>query len=217
MRTFSLGPRCASIRPMKALHRSDLFGWSVFDPERNLDFHGTAWIREGGNVLVDPVSMGAHDLEHLKSLGGAAWIVVTNSDHVRGADELARTLFAKLAGPHAERDSLGLACDRWLEDGDEVVPGLTAVELEGSKTPGELALLLDPDTLIFGDLVRGHVGGRLNLLPEGKLADRTAARASLRKLAEREAIEAVLVGDGWPVFREGRARLLDLLDESKQE
>ncbi|MFW6049528.1 MAG: MBL fold metallo-hydrolase [Myxococcota bacterium] len=196
---------------MKRLHREGLYGWSVFDTDRNLDFHGTAWVREGGNVLVDPVPMGEHDLAHLKSLGGATWIVVTNSDHVRAADELARALFAKLAGPAAEQQTLGLACDRWLSDGDEVVEGMRVMELEGSKTPGELALVIAPDTLVCGDLVRGPVGGRLSLLPDEKLTDKAAALASVRRMAEIEGIEAVLVGDGWPVFRDGRARLLDLL------
>jgi hypothetical protein len=198
---------------VKQLHRPDLFGWSVFDTDRNLDFHGTAWIREGGNVLVDPVPMGDHDLAHLKELGGAAWIVITNSDHVRAADDLARTLFAKLAGPQAERDAMPLACDWWLADGDEVAPGMRVVELNGSKTRGELALFLAPDTLVCGDLVRGHVGGRLNLLPDAKLTDRAQALASVRRLADIEGVEAVLVGDGWPVFRDGRARLGELLED----
>ena len=39
---------------MKQLHRKDLFGWSVFNPERNLDFNSVLYVREGGNVLVDP-------------------------------------------------------------------------------------------------------------------------------------------------------------------
>ena len=35
---------------MKQLHRKDLFGWSEFNKERNLDFHSVLWVREGGNV-----------------------------------------------------------------------------------------------------------------------------------------------------------------------
>jgi hypothetical protein len=30
--------------------------------------------------------------------------------------------------------------------------------MAGSKTPGELALILEKTTLITGDLVRGHMG-----------------------------------------------------------
>jgi hypothetical protein len=195
---------------MKQLHRPDLYSWCVFDQPRNIDFHGVAWIREGGNVLFDPVPMSGHDLAHLESLGGAAWIVVTNSDHVRDAAALAARFGAKIAGPAGEREGLGVACDRWLGDGEALVEGLTAIALEGSKTPGELALLLGDHTLITGDLVRAHAGGRLDLLPDPKLTDKAAAIASVRRLRELGP-DAVLVGDGWPVFRGGREALDGLL------
>ena len=90
---------------MKRLHRPDLFGWSVFDEKRNIDFHGLLWVRSGGNVLVDPLPMSAHDAAHLQTLGGATHVVVTNSDHTRGALELSRLLGATLCGPRAERDA----------------------------------------------------------------------------------------------------------------
>src|SRR6185503_1208369 len=92
------------------------------------------------------------------------------------------------------------------------VPGLKVVELHGSKTPGELALVLEETTLITGDLIRGQRGGVLNLLPDAKLKDRAQALASVKALLEAHPrIDAVLVGDGWPIFRDGRARLEDLL------
>jgi hypothetical protein len=197
---------------MKSLHRPDLYGWSIFDEGRNLDFHGLAWVRPGGNVLIDPVAMTPHDRAHLASLGGAATIVVTNSDHLRASLELADVFGTSLVGPRAERDTLKLPGARWVGDGDEIVPGLRAIELHGSKTPGELALVLDGTTLVCGDLVRGHAGGRLNLLPDPKLGDKAKALDSVRRLAAFEGIEAVIVGDGWPVFRDGRARLRDLVE-----
>jgi hypothetical protein len=196
---------------MKATHRPDIFTFAVFDNARNLDFNGYLLVREGGNVLVDPVTMSAHDRAHLQQLGGAAWVVLTNSDHRRDGAAIADACGAKLAGPAAERDSLGLACDQWLSGGDAWRPGIEVVALAGSKTPGELALIVDGNTLITGDLVRGHVGGWLNMLPDPKLADREAAVASVRKLAQRSSIQAVLVGDGWPVFRDGHARLAELV------
>lgn len=196
---------------MKALHRDDLFGWSRFDEERNLDFHSVAWIRPGGNVLVDPLEMSPHDLRHLESLGGASFVVITNRDHLRAASTLADAFGADLLGPAAERDSFPVACVGWLADGDEIVPGLNALEMHGSKTPGELALLLEETTLIAGDLIRGHRAGGLNLLPDAKLANRDTAVASVRRLLEFPRIDAVLVGDGWPVFRDAQARLRELL------
>lgn len=198
---------------MKRLHRPDLFGWSQFDEQRDLDFHSLLWVRTGGNVAVDPLPLSAHDRDHLERLGGLAWIVVTNSDHLRSARELSQATGARLAGPRGEADSFPVRCDRWLGDGDEVVPGLVAVELNGSKTPGELALLLERTTLISGDLIRAHAAGKLCLLPEPKLRDKAQAHASLARLAALTDIEAVLVGDGWPVFRDGHRALAELRDQ----
>lgn len=196
---------------MKHLHRVDLRMWSVFDQSRDVDFNSLVWCRDGGNVLVDPLPLSAADLAQLEELGGASVVVITNSDHVRDAAELARRFGAELAGPAAERDTFPFACDRWLRDGDEARPGLRVFEMEGSKTPGELALLLDESTLITGDLVRGQRGGSLNLLPDAKLADKAAALSSVRRLAELPKVDAVLVGDGWPLFAGGRGCLARLL------
>lgn len=196
---------------MKSLHRPDLFGWSRFDEARNLDFHGLAWIRDHGNVLVDPLPLSPHDEAHLRSLGGAAWIIVTNSDHVRAAADVADRFHARVAGPAAEKGSFPIRCDRWLEDGDPLVDDLQVLALRGSKTPGELALVIDQTTLVCGDLVRGPRGGALSMLPEQKLSDPGLALESVARLAALPKIRAVLVGDGWHAFRDGRTLLRELL------
>ena len=195
---------------MKRLHRPDLFGWSVFDESRNIDFHGVLWVRDGGNVVIDPVAMCEHDRRHLESLGPVAAVIITNSDHVRDAPALARRTGARLYGPRSEREGFPVACDAWLDEGDEPVAGLRVLALHGSKTLGELAL--EETTLVTGDLVRAHEGGRLATLPPDKLADAAAAADSVRRLAGLARIEAVLPGDGWPVFRDGGALLAELAD-----
>jgi glyoxylase-like metal-dependent hydrolase (beta-lactamase superfamily II) len=197
---------------MKRLHRPDLYAWSTFDESRDIDFNSVAWVRRpAGNVLIDPLPLTEHDREHLDRLGGVVLIVVTNSDHVRGARQLADHFRATVAGPRAERAGFPLGCERWLGDGDEPVPGLRVIEMHGSKTPGELALVLEQTTLITGDLVRGQVGGTLNLLPDSKLADRNRATASIERIvAEYPKIDAVLVGDGWPLFHGGANALAAL-------
>jgi glyoxylase-like metal-dependent hydrolase (beta-lactamase superfamily II) len=197
---------------MKPLHRPDLYSWSTFNPARNIDFNGIAWIRPDGNILIDPVAMSNYDWNHLESLGGVDWIVLTNSDHIRAAKEIAGQTYAKLAGPAAEKEFFPMACDRWLSDGDELVPGLKTIELQGSKSPGELALLLEDTTLITGDLVRAHIAGTLTILPKEKLLNPEAAIASVRRLAQLQNVEAVLVGDGWSVFRDGHLRLKELAE-----
>jgi len=195
---------------MKLLHRHDLYSWSSFDKERNIDFNSIAWVRPEGNVLIDPLSLSTHDHNHLNSLGGARWIVITNSDHVRAAKEIAQVTNAQIAGPAAERDSFPILCDRWLSDGEELIPGLEVMELYGSKTPGELALLLEKTTLITGDLVRSHKAGSLMILPDAKLSNRQQAVTSVSRLAQMSGIEAVLVGDGWSAFRDGNLVLKEL-------
>lgn len=198
---------------MKRLHRSDLFGWSQFNEDRNIDFHSVLWVRPEGNVVIDPLPLSSHDADHLAELGGVAIIVVTNSDHVRRAPAIAEQYGAAVYGPEGERDTFPIDCERWLRDGQEVAPGLRALAVNGSKTPGELALLLHETTLVTGDLIRAHEAGRLCLLPDAKLADRAAAVESVERLAALPGIDAVLTGDGWPVFRDGRTRLRDLVSE----
>ena len=193
---------------MKRAHRSDLFGWSRFDEGRDIDFHSWAWLRSAGAVVVDPLPISDHDREQL---GAVSHVIVTNSDHLRAARRLAASSGAVLCGPLAERESLDLGpTARWVDDGEVIVPGLRALALEGSKTPGELALVLEEQSLITGDLIRSHAGGALHLLPDPKLSNRTAALRSLDRLCAIETVEAVLVGDGWPVFCDGRDRLLEL-------
>jgi Metallo-beta-lactamase superfamily len=197
---------------MKSLHRPDLFCWSEFNAERNVDFHSLAWIRPDGNVLVDPLPLSEHDWTHLQSLGGAKWIVITNSDHIRASLEIAEKTGAQIAAPEGEKGTFPISVQRWLGDGDLVVSGLNTIELHGSKTPGELAFLLEETTLITGDLVRAHQAGSLMLLPDGKLVDRSQAVASVKKLAQLSQVEAVLVGDGWQIFHDGHIYLQELLD-----
>ncbi|MCL1468994.1 hypothetical protein [Argonema galeatum] len=126
---------------MKSLHRPDLYTWSSFDTERNVDFNSVAWIRPEGNILIDPLPLSNHDRDRLNSLGGAAWIVITNSDHIRATKDIAQLTGAKIAAPAAEKETFPIPCQRWLSDGEELVPGLKVLELHGSKTPGELAAL----------------------------------------------------------------------------
>lgn len=195
---------------MKSLHRPDLYTWSSFDPERNVDFNSIAWIRPEGNILIDPLPLSNHDRDRLNSFGGAAWIVITNSDHIRASQEIAEFTGAKIAAPAAEKDTFSIKCDRWLSDNEELVPGLQIIELHGSKTPGELALILEETTLITGDLIRAHKAGSLMILPDAKLKNRAEAVASVRKLADLDRIETVLIGDGWSVFHHGNRQLREL-------
>ena len=195
---------------MKKLHRSDLFGWSVFDEERNIDFNGTLWVRPQGNVLIDPLPLIEHDKKQLESLGGAAHVIITNSDHIRGTAKILSLTGAKCWGPLAEKEHFPLDCDGWLQNGDEPISGIEVFSFNGSKTPGELAILIDETTLITGDLIRAHEGGCLCIIPDAKLKNRELAVESIKRMASIKNIQAVIPGDGWPVFNQGHEALLEL-------
>ena len=200
---------------MKQLHRKDLFGWSEFNQERNLDFHSVLWVRESGNVLIDPLPLSEHDRMHLQALGGASLIVISNSDHCRDAQNIAKQTGAKIVGPAGEKDNFPINCERWISDNEEIVPGLIAYQLEGSKTAGELAFLLDNNTLITGDLIRCHIAGELCLLPDAKLTNQDLALKSVIRLANLSKIDTVLTGDGWPIFNHGSTALNRLIESKK--
>ncbi|MEY2933681.1 MAG: hypothetical protein RL033_4430 [Pseudomonadota bacterium] len=212
---------------MKQLHKPNLWSWSLFNEERNLDFHSVFWARPAGNVVIDPLPLSEHDAAHVARLGGVQDIILTNSDHARAAAELQEQLQrlgggrtggaaatrARVWGPALEPSFLSALHAQPLRAEHDLGAELEVIELQGSKTPGELCLLLEGDTLVTGDLIRGQRAGRLNLLPDAKLGDRAQAVRSLERLAQRKQIEAVLVGDGWPVFRGGAALLNELLNE----
>jgi hypothetical protein len=196
---------------MKALHQPAFWGWSVFNPERNLDFHSVLWVRPEGNCAFDPLPLTEHDFAHLQSLGPLSHIFISNSDHMRAGELLAEQTGARLWGPLAEKATLN--CQGWLDEGDEPLPGLQVFALAGSKTPGELAFLIEGQTLITGDLIRSHRAGQLCLLPDAKLSDKAAAQASVSRLADCLQLQAVLTGDGWPVFRDGLLVLKQMIAE----
>ena len=198
---------------MKALHHPSLFCWSALDEARNIDFNGYLWQHPEGNLIFDPMPLTPHLTQRLLDLGGAAFVIISNSDHIRAAASICDLTGAQLCAPVAEqaifREQLPRYADTaiWLGEGDEPVEGLRVFELHGSKTLGELAFLIEERTLICGDLIRAHQANQLMLLPDPKLNDKASAIQSLAKLANIPSIEHVLVGDGWPIFGQGHQAL----------
>ena len=167
-------------------------------------------VNPAGNVLIDPLPLNEHDENHLDSLGGAAHIIITNSDHVRDAARILLFTGAKSWGPLGEKEKFPLDCDGWLQNGDKPISNIEVFCMEGSKTYGELAILIDENTLVTGDLIRANEGGKLSMLPEEKLQDKKLASNSIKRLAAIKSIEAVIPGDGWPVFNNGHDALTEL-------
>ncbi|MCY3737656.1 MAG: cupin domain-containing protein [Gemmatimonadaceae bacterium] len=189
----------------------DMYCWSVFNEDRQIDFNGHLWVREEGNVLFDPVPMIESDLAQLERLGGAAWIVLTNRDHEREAGAFRERTGARVIAPEADAGTLGVSVDRAVGEG-EILPGLRAVPLEHGKSPGEIALYWpEREVILAGDLVVGAPVGRLSLLADEKLDDAPAAALECRKLLALE-FDAILVGDGHSLVTGAREQLLRCLE-----
>lgn len=191
----------------------DMYCWSVFHEGRQLDFNGHLWVREHGNVLIDPVPMIASDLAQFDALGGAALIVVTNRDHEREAAVFSQRTGAPIAVHERDAPLLESNDARPLADGDEVVDGLRVIHLgAGGKSPGEIALHWEQRGIVMsGDLVVGAPMGQLSLLMDDKLEDAAAAALACRRLLALD-FDTMLVGDGHSIIGGAREQLLRCLE-----
>jgi uncharacterized cupin superfamily protein len=198
---------------MKRLMLGDMYSWSRFSEERQIDFNGHLWVRPEGNVLIDPVPMIDSDLVQLDELGGVGQIVITNRDHEREAAFFKARTGAQIVAHSADAEAMTDPPDRTLEDGEVVVDGLVAAHLSHGKSPGEIALFWpERKVVLSGDLVVGAPMGRLTLLKDEKLADPPRAALALRKLMALD-FDVLLVGDGHSVFQQARQRLIECLEE----
>lgn len=205
---------------MKRTSLEGLYLWSAFQPDRGIDFNGFFWIRgDGGNVLIDPLPVDGKQAAFIREKGGARWILITNADHWRAADALRTAFRAEIYAPAPERARFERderRPDYWY-DATGGLPGVLREELlvlpiRGGKTPCEMAFFLKPlRALLFGDIVRTEVPGRLTLLPDDKLRDKLSVLESLRR-AIPHPFEAILVGDGDAVFHDAREAFFRMLD-----
>jgi glyoxylase-like metal-dependent hydrolase (beta-lactamase superfamily II) len=197
---------------MKRLSLDNFYSWSVFSEQRQIDFSGHLWVRDEGNVIIDPVAISDSDLAQLMELGGAALIVATNRDHARMTAFFRDQTGAAVAAHEEDVSSFSFTIDRRLTNGEEVVPGMKVVHLRHGKSPGEIALVWPELRAAFvSDLVWGGPSGSLSFLPDEVLADPPRAALELRKLLAYPDLETVLVGDGDSIFGNGRQRLLECL------
>lgn len=188
--------------------------WSVFIPERNLDFNGFFLVDSVENVLVDPPALSPADGREIIRLGAPGTILLTNRDHVRRSREC-RDLFRCRIGIH-ELDAplLDFQPDFVFGDGDPLPGSLSAVHVPDNKSPGETALLrtAGDGILILGDALIGTPSGGLTLLPPSKYRDLALTRAGLRRLLDHR-FRSILIGDGPLTPIRGRSALERFVEE----
>ena len=197
---------------MKRLLVENFYSWSVFSEARQIDFNGHLWVRDGGNVVIDPVAISETDRAQLEQLGGASLIVMTNRDHARMTELFREETGAQVVAHEDDAGSFPFTVDRAVAEGEEIVPGMEVVHLRYGKSPGEIALVWPSLGAAFIiDLVWGGPSGAFSFLPDEKLADPPRAALELRKLLAYRWVTTILVGDGHSIFGNAREKLLECL------
>jgi glyoxylase-like metal-dependent hydrolase (beta-lactamase superfamily II) len=186
--------------------------WPWFSERHGYDFNGYLVRDAAGNVCVDPVEMTDAVLGEIAA-EGVARIVLTNRNHFRASMRVKERTSAPISihpadAPFAREKGTDVVAD--LLPGTAVGP-FAVVDAHG-KSPGEVALFWkERRLLVVGDACVGKPPGECALLPDAVIDDKVALRASLRSLAALD-FDALLLGDGAPILRSGRAALRRLVE-----
>jgi hypothetical protein len=183
----------------------DVFQWSHFSQEKQLDFNGHLILAGQQRLLVDPPPLSAEELTAIRRGGPIDAIILTNRDHVREAGTYRGLFRTKILAPELDAPLMELAVDGTFTHGDRLPGGLSIIHLPDGKSPGESALLLERNggILILGDALIGKPPGSLSFLPPDKFADMARARLGVSRLLGY-AFDTVLVGDGASILTDGK-------------
>jgi glyoxylase-like metal-dependent hydrolase (beta-lactamase superfamily II) len=190
---------------------SNITIWHGYDSAVKAELYATCLATPGGRYLIDPIPLESAALDELLGSGGAAGIIVTNSNHHRAAVRLATEFSAPVFGhgeifPHKPPHKF-----RTVADGDKICEGLTVIGIEGAAD-GEIALYYAPNggTFIVGDALINFEPYGFTLLPAKYCSNQKQMRQSLRKLLDYEA-ESILFAHGTPILAGASDRLKSLL------
>jgi glyoxylase-like metal-dependent hydrolase (beta-lactamase superfamily II) len=190
---------------------ADVFTWSRLSEPHGYNFNGYLITQPSGNLCVDPVEPSPEDLVEL-ARRGLSRIVLTNRNHVRGANMVRARTNARIAlHPHdiAYARGQGAEVDDELHAGERIGP-LVVVPVPG-KSPGEVALHWpERRVLIVGDLIIGNPPGQCRLLREQVMDDPPRLRQSVRALLGLD-FATLLVGDGEPIIGDAKRRVEELV------
>jgi glyoxylase-like metal-dependent hydrolase (beta-lactamase superfamily II) len=196
---------------MKAL-LPNIWEWSWFSEEKQLNFNGHLLTVGEHRILVDPPPMTASDMAFAQLGGPVDYIIVTNRDHERESAQLREKFHCTVMVPELDGKEMALTTDKICKDGELLPGGMWVIQLSHQKSPGESALFLETGkgVLIVGDAIIGDPEGALRLLPPEKYADVNQAREGLRRLLKYN-FDSLLVGDGTSIVSGAKPLLEQML------
>lgn len=190
----------------------DIFTWSRRSEPHGYDFNGYLIRRPDGNLCIDPVLPDDADLEQIAG-AGVAKILLTNRNHSRASNTIRERTRAPIlihVADAAHAREQGTTIDGELRVGEAIGP-LGVVGAPG-KSPGEVVLHWPARRLLFvGDAVIGQPPGQCGLLREKVMDDPPRLRRSVVALLGLD-FDALLFGDGTPILRDAKPRLMELVE-----
>ena len=199
---------------MKAL-LPNIWEWSWFSEEKQLNFNGHLLTVGEHRILVDPPPMTSKDIAFARQGGPVDYILVTNRDHEREAVLLRDEFQCSVMVPELDATEMALTPNKTCKDGELLPGGIWVIQLAHQKSPGESALFLDTGKgiLIVGDAIIGQPDGMVRLLPPGKYADIAQAREGLRRLLKYN-FDSLIVGDGTSIVTGAKPIVEQILAEA---
>lgn len=196
-----------------------IWHWPAYYDSIGMDVH-SYWIEPAG-IVLDPMIPPDAGLEWWDDRDvKPQQIVLTIGLHWRECDEFAQRFGIPIVVPKPALHRYE-GTDRspeTFEWGDEIAPGVTAIEV-GGIAPDEAALHIehgDGAVAIADGAIRASGGGPLTFVPDGLMGDdpeevKSALRDSFRGLLTRD-WDAILMAHGEPIPSGGQKALKDFIE-----
>jgi hypothetical protein len=190
----------------------NIWQWSWFSDEKQLDFNGLFLMLGEHKILVDPPPMTTESRAVLRRHAPIDYIIVTNRDHLREASAYQAELNCHLYVPGADVGQMDVKSAKTYKDGELLPGGIWVINLRDQKSPGESVLFIQQGrgALVVGDALIGKPPGAVTMLPAEKYADMGKAKEGLRRLLKYE-FDSLLVGDGASILVGGKQLVERLL------
>ncbi|MCP9447504.1 MAG: hypothetical protein NNA22_08040 [Nitrospira sp.] len=120
----------------------DVWQWSWFSEEKQLDFNGLFLVIGEHRILVDPPPVTEEARTVIRQAGPVDSLIITNRDHVREAVACRSEFGGRLLAPALDAAALDLKPDVTYGDGEVLPGGVLVIGLKDQKSPGESALFL---------------------------------------------------------------------------
>ena len=190
----------------------DIWQWSRFSDEKQLDFNGLFLVIGEHKILVDPPPMTAEARAVVRRHEPIDYILITNRDHLREAAVYQAEFRCQMRVPEADAAQMDVKPATTYKDGELLPGGIWVIHLKDQKSPGESALFIERGrgVLIVGDALIGTPAGSVCLLPPEKYVDLQKAKNGLHRLLKYN-FDSLLVGDGASILVGGKQQVEQLL------